>query len=177
MSRTITAALAAVSIGAGLLAAAGIAHAPPVPLPCDDVHMVRQVAEVVALPDGWTAVWSCGPAPAGVAGQAHLADRTVTVWPAAHTSVDDLTWTWAHEAAHAWDVATLSDADRAAWAAAWGLDADLWWSAPAWSDRGAERWAETWTACRLGVPPQRLDLDMPDTTTCTQMGVRNATDR
>jgi hypothetical protein len=169
-ARLIAAALAAIAVGV-VLAGRALATDDPPPLPCD-----TPVVGTPGPPDGWAAVTDCGTPPEGLAGQADMRSRTVTVWPAAHTRPDALVWTWLHELGHAYDAAVLDDDGRDRWRELRGLPDGPWQhlhSGPeldrqAWRNAPGEDFAEAFAFChrrdadRVRIP----GFILPDEAAC-----------
>jgi hypothetical protein len=153
-------AIAATAAGVAMLwtAAAAAADVPS----CDGS---RYTAGAPALPDGWRITFDCSSS-TDLVGSANRRRQTITIWPAAHDTHDQVQWTVLHEIGHSWDAAYLHDDARAVWRMYRGFPADAPWSydysgeavdMAAWLAAPGEDWAESFAACRGGTGQSRFD--------------------
>lgn len=133
-------------------AAAVIAIGPASASPSTGMDEWGLSATGIALPPGWTLAIERGESL--TLGRAH--EGTVTLWPDAADSPEHVQWVHLHEAAHAWDLEELADADRQLWASTRGANpAADWWlgdlSSPIrnWSTIPAEDFAESFAYCHM----------------------------
>jgi hypothetical protein len=152
-------AIAATAAGAAMLWTATAAADTP---GCD---ASRYTADAPALPDDWRITFNCGPS-TDLIGSANRSKQTITIWPAAHDTHDQVRWTVLHEIGHSYDAAFLDDHGRALWRMYRGFPADAPWSAgysggavdmATWSAAAGEDWAESFATCLGGRGEPRFD--------------------
>lgn len=149
------------------LGAAVLLLAAPAPAAEPDPCMVATewAQEVVAAtqlppPAGWTFVYECDRADGNrKLGWADRDDQTITLWIGATDREAWIAWTYVHEAAHAYDLATMTPDDRAFWRGVRGISREPdWWGerglpAHEWAALPSEDLAEVFAACWLGEIP------------------------